>query len=671
MLDVVRDAFDSIAEEKTKRIGLVLTYTPSPTKCKYTYLDRYGHSKFGIVQTVSEGPSGMTSKLFYRSQASHGLVETILETARDFRPISHELYVSKQNTRGPIIRPWLYGNWWLLNNVPGGPHQLIGFGVRVGCGPRIEDAIGNTSQISFYRGSGVRIFTDPCVANSPVFLMPRLTVRIVTPLWRMIPGRKIEFNSESDSTFEKILSWLRDCDEQHQCVSDQPFMPTRVLDLRSGGKVKLLETHGMKGRYSALSHCWGKSPTVTTTSASFRSHQEGISLSALPKTFQDACAISLVLGIQYLWIDSLCIIQGDSADWEREASRMGDVYSNAYLTIAASTSVDTNSGCFTSRKISHYIPPDCKSTGLNEVRRSNLKVQVRSECSELSDLYMSKEWMPTSFKENPRLYQIGSFGSWIDPVEKELLNQRGWTLQERYLSPRVIHYAADQVYFQCKATTVAEDGSRFEDRHSIRDILGGEHLGGIKTSFRQKRSLIKGESPVDLDSPFEHRRLRGWNSLVETYSRRKLTFDSDKLPAMSGLANMISQKTYDQYLAGVWRNHIFEDLLWRVYPHEEVMRHLAYEESLADISYGKKLSEISFPLTYRAPSWSWASVDGSVKFEKVLGHCIKAQLLDACVLPLGNDPFGRVKSGWLKIRVLITIPPKSCLNVSLTLKFSS
>jgi hypothetical protein len=100
--------------------------------------------------------------------------------------------------------------------------------------------------------------------------------------------------------------------------------------------VRLVHTIGQKGNYIALSHCWGSTNLIRTTTRTLSTHEEGILITDLPKTFRDAISICRYLKVQFLWIDSLCIIQDDEQDWEREASRMADVYANAYLTIAAS-----------------------------------------------------------------------------------------------------------------------------------------------------------------------------------------------------------------------------------------------------------------------------------------------------------------------------------------------
>ena len=131
-------------------------------------------------------------------------------------------------------------------------------------------------------------------------------------------------------------------------------LPARVLDV-SNDRVRLHETRGEHGSYLTLSHCWGRNPIVRTFKENYAVHREGIAWKALSKTFQDAVILTRRLGYQYLWIDSLCIVQDDPKDWEGQASQMAQIYSNSDLTIAATKSEDESRGCFSNRLDDLYI----------------------------------------------------------------------------------------------------------------------------------------------------------------------------------------------------------------------------------------------------------------------------------------------------------------------------
>lgn len=150
-------------------------------------------------------------------------------------------------------------------------------------------------------------------------------------------------HSGSDEAFGRVSHWLQDCLAHHEdCrAAQQTFMPTRVLDIGSvsvDGKVTLVaDTSHLRSPYACLSYCWGTDlrGVVTTRKANFEKHKGGISLSTLPRTVQDVARVSERLGIRYLWIDALCIIQDDQKDWVRESVQMREVYSNSQITIAA------------------------------------------------------------------------------------------------------------------------------------------------------------------------------------------------------------------------------------------------------------------------------------------------------------------------------------------------
>ncbi|TVY15628.1 hypothetical protein LARI1_G006275 [Lachnellula arida] len=148
-----------------------------------------------------------------------------------------------------------------------------------------------------------------------------------------------------------VLDWIRDCCENHEDCCNDPsassiYLPSRILDIQSRKEVFLVETRDLAAsangpRYATLSHCWGKTILIRTTKKTFRQRKEGMKWETLPPTFRDAISLARALGIQFLWIDSLCIIQDDKRDWEREAACMAKIYSNSYINIAATGASDS------------------------------------------------------------------------------------------------------------------------------------------------------------------------------------------------------------------------------------------------------------------------------------------------------------------------------------------
>ena len=430
-------------------------------------------------------------------------------------------------------------------------------------------------------------------------------------------------------------------------------LPTRILHCPTTrhDMVFLRETTGETGRYLALSHSWGATHRLTLTKANLSLLKGGIVLSNLPKTFRDAVTIAWELNVPFVWIDSLCIIQDDIADWETEASRMGAVYANAYLTIAALASKDDSSGCFpdpATRYDDYFVSADVRSTGRRSIFLAapvakydldDLTPTLASRChwatdevtgrdgSHMAWLYMTPEWMPPSSKDHPKQYLIGEFGGQFDPIADEPLSDRGWTLQERLLSPRTIHYGRTDMYWECQCCVFAEDGAMF------------------RRTFTAPSDLCASESQESGET-----RQRRWARLVEEYSRRKLTKESDKLPALSGLANLIATNSGDTYLAGLWKSSLMTELGWSI---KAVEPHHMCDDLEHDASMpAAHKSTIKYPSQYRAPSWSWASVDAEIDYSgsTFKGACL-ASLVNVCVKPLGKDPFGRLISGQLKLKV--------------------
>lgn len=216
--------------------------------------------------------------------------------------------------------------------------------------------------------------------------------------------------------------WVKVCDDSHKCLSKQAvagenLLPTRVLDVGDAANpsLRLLDGYGRKtGKYAALSHCWGQlseDQRFCTYHSNIVAHRECIDEARLPPTFRDAVHVTRALNIPYLWIDSLCIIQDDQQDWQAESSRMEEVYSSAYCTLAASAASSSLDGFLGARD-----PRLC--VAVDSPRRGTYYV-----CQAVDDFYAD--------------------------VEQGALNKRGWVLQERALSRRSIHFSATQVYWEC------------------------------------------------------------------------------------------------------------------------------------------------------------------------------------------------------------------------------
>lgn len=258
---------------------------------------------------------------------------------------------------------------------------------------------------------------------------------------------------------------------------------------------------------------WGVGPHYTTDRKRIESRQLGFHRSELPKTLQDAVAITRRLGLEYLWIDSLCICQDDAEEWARESSRMVNVYANAHVVIAANHADNSSQGCFHNRQ-----PRPVTRIVLFRFSENNF------EDSTVQALLLfpgdEESWKQVEFLSEP-------------------LSRRAWALQEWVLAKRVLHYNTRQMYFECNEGIVGEDGCRFKDR--LCD-LGGEN---------EKLSML------------EEAEREKWNFVLRAYGARKLTKATDKLPALSGLARLFAQCLGTEYVAGLWSDHLIRRLAWQ------------------------------------------------------------------------------------------------------------
>lgn len=166
--------------------------------------------------------------------------------------------------------------------------------------------------------------------------------------WMLI-GHAPERSRSTREAIPVLKRWIDNCLTTHlACATEQKILPTRVLDV-STNNPSLYVSCGEKKPYTALSHCWGKSPLIQTHRRTLQDRLAGISWNSLSTTFQDAAITTRELGIRYLWIDSLCIVQDDPEDWARESGSMASIYQGAQVVFAASEANDGHQGFLRSR----------------------------------------------------------------------------------------------------------------------------------------------------------------------------------------------------------------------------------------------------------------------------------------------------------------------------------
>ncbi|KAF7918622.1 hypothetical protein BELL_0212g00190 [Botrytis elliptica] len=367
--------------------------------------------------------------------------------------------------------------------------------------------------------------------------------------------------------FTTASNWLSHCIQKHEaCKSnDYGVLPTRLIFV-AGESPRLVLTANYQERlqYATLSHSWGSHEVIKLTTKNFGQLIKEIPLNILPKTFKDAINITQKLGVDFLWIDSLCIIQNDDDDWQKEAALMSSVYGGSVITIAASSARDSTEGCF-------LKPPNFSG---------GLRARI-TDCG------------------RQRVQDFRSDAEYEISTVRAHLGTRAWALQEKVLSPRTIHFGDRGAFWECRSLIASEffpEG--FPQRFP-------------KTLVCRPRN-----------SEWEWK----WHEIVKLYSAANLTYGKDKLPALSGIAKSEFDENADQYLAGMWRKKIEEQLCW----------------GLA----GSKASER--PL-WRAPSWSWTSIDGQVTWPESSSKNRYAHVVDANTTPYSYDPFGQVIDGFIRL----------------------
>ncbi|CBX92002.1 hypothetical protein LEMA_P047080.1 [Plenodomus lingam JN3] len=331
----------------------------------------------------------------------------------------------------------------------------------------------------------------------------------------------IPTDSGSDDSFNFIRRCIQGClaNPKHTaCRSNRESTataPKRLLDVgRVSSPIRLIDTQGRSFQYATLSHCWGSSSLLKTTKTNWRKLATNVAFETLPPLFQDAIVITRQLGLRYIWIDSLCIIQDSVRDWETESSRMGSIYQNSYITISATNSGDGGTRCLAQRRRPVKIPYE-----------NTTKRELALRARRVLDHHPSHS--PTGGPAKP-----------VGP-----LTSRAWALQEHVLSTRIVHYTETELLFECKTSYRCECMPE-------------------RKAYPTTPALI----PRAVASKKAHTIWQAWQRIVEQYSARNLTVASDKLPAISGIASKIRKATHSDYLAGLWRGNLALDLLWHGLP---------------------------------------------------------------------------------------------------------
>ncbi|KAH8753975.1 heterokaryon incompatibility protein-domain-containing protein, partial [Hyaloscypha finlandica] len=319
---------------------------------------------------------------------------------------------------------------------------------------------------------------------------------------------------------------LSQCVESHAECSiqhDPAFTPTRLITIvgQHGSRIAKIEeatqTDGPRP-YVTLSYCWGDNRPVRLLQSNYQQFtNEGFAVDKLPRTIQQAVDLAIILGIPRIWIDALCIFQDQEEDWKQESSRMGDIYGNCVVTIAAWGASSSEQGLFAVRDPLSVL--SCKL----------FDITLRSSSRDCCVVARQQENMGLTC--HPSRLQNGP-----------LYNQ-GWVMQERLFAPRTLNFGSF-ISWECKRGACSEASPDLAKvQHSVKTLF--DNFVSFKSESQTKQIL------------------HCWNhEIVLSYTNSQLTRKSGRLIAISGAIRKLSEQTGWRNIHGLWEPHLIQQLQW-------------------------------------------------------------------------------------------------------------
>lgn len=397
---------------------------------------------------------------------------------------------------------------------------------------------------------------------------------------------------------------IQQCHGSHSlCRENNPdFLPYRLLDLSVGDSSKGICLREIEGdsssqqaayEYLALSYRWGIGRGMPqTTSKTLKAYKKNIAWDILPRAFQQAVLLTKALGVRFLWIDSLCVVQDDPSDKLRASLELNDIYGNASLTIASASAAEPTKGLFAPKM-------------------QTFKVQANDNKGTLTKVYVREQPSHYSFKKPSDLGSPMNNWELLSDASKEAnartpLLTRAWAYAERLLSPRVLYFTDSEMLLECREAFQCEcgriDDAAYDSRKTdsvkqdfakcaaLSDTNGHRRMDSVVS---QIAATSLSDETFDLSTALANP-LELWSYIVSEYTARKVTYDTDRLMAIAGVAKSLSRAISASYVAGHWMSSTL-GLLW--YPNE-----------------GAQCRRPKQVAGRNVPSWSWASVEGSPIF---------------------------------------------------------
>ncbi|KAF4977322.1 hypothetical protein FZEAL_6145 [Fusarium zealandicum] len=411
--------------------------------------------------------------------------------------------------------------------------------------------------------------------------------------------------ADSPETFQLINSWLDQCQTDHgvrcayvgeRILETNYSSPKRLIRVGNEGDTPMLVESAILGRdsggfgpsYTALSHCWGDPKLVpkTTKETLVQFMLIGLPLERMPTTFQDAINITRKLRVDFLWIDSLCIVQDDPIDKTRELAAMDLIYSMAISVLVASSSPDGQLGCFPPRDSNPDVHVRPYTIGIDE-RKSNISVTFQPYLAD-----------------------------WSQSITSGPLFKRGWCFQERQVAKRIIHFTKTQILWECHTAIASEAYPVLKPHSTLRE-------SPVARPFRMEWTRVTDRTMLADDPRRAGRWLEDWLHIVEAYSDKKLSVPGDRLPALAGIAAFFENKMrgpnqlHSHYVAGIWHSGLAMGLSWcpELASRAGPTRNAAWPPPFKDpTTYGSLQQSSNTALTSWLPSWSWISANDAVRY---------------------------------------------------------
>lgn len=427
-------------------------------------------------------------------------------------------------------------------------------------------------------------------------------------------GPRISSQPLQDAGLSTVRDLLKNCLSSHTKCRKPKFttLPKRVLDVlgNDSKSVRLHESDFNReenrfeyGEYVALSHVWGVGKGLPKTSTkTIESYKRGIAWTSLPRALQEAVVLTRALGIRWLWIDALCLIQDDPASKLEESMIMDEIFGNAFLTIAATSA------------------PDSSNHPLFPVQVQPFKIQATDNKGSAFKIFVREQ--PSHYSFKAPFDESAHMNDWELPFNiSEDSNQdtpllkRAWTFTERLLSPRILHFTKSEMIFECcegyqcecgrindpifdsRATdSIKQEFGRIIAETNRRPSFDGsvqDQMQGIESVTSQLASTTLTNGAKNISQRREEA-LQLWSYIITEFTARNITYDSDRLLAIASIAKQLSSSLHSGYVAGQWTFSTM-GLLW--YPNDSTR-----------CRRSKPL------LGHNVPSWSWASIEGSPIF---------------------------------------------------------